>query len=77
MAETLLVTRKNDSSMKQADLRDIFKKSQECWYINLTPCLLVYQLLQLLRLQKEREVNPDHPEPADEGDIQMEYPQKQ
>jgi hypothetical protein len=27
MAEILLFTRRNDSSMKQADLRDIFKKA--------------------------------------------------
>jgi len=28
----------------------------------------------VMKTPEKREVNPDHPEPADEGDIQMEYP---
>jgi hypothetical protein len=41
------------------------------WYL-LTSCLLLHQLLQVRRLQKTKE-DPDDPEAADEGDIQMEY----
>jgi hypothetical protein len=55
--KVLLFTRKKKkaSSMKQANLKGMFKKAlQECQYSNccgylLTPCLLVLQLLQLCR----------------------------
>jgi hypothetical protein len=62
--------------MKQVDLRDMFKNApksvcnQLLWYL-LTPFLLLHQLLQPQRLQKNTEEDPDDPE---EADIQMEYP---
>jgi hypothetical protein len=51
------VYQRKASSMKQADLRNMFRKAsrvsahQTMWYL-LTPCLLLHQILQLRRLHK-------------------------
>ena len=63
--------------MKQAYLRDIFKKAYECSYIKHCgiswPLVFYLSTSSFMKSPEKREVNPDHPEPADEWNIQMEY----
>jgi len=61
---------KKTSSMKQADLWDMFVH-QLLWYL-LTPYLLLHWLLQLWRLENTEE-DPDEPELPDEWVTQTEY----
>ena len=37
----------------------------------MNPCLLLYQLFHLCKLQKNKEEDYNDPEPADEADIQI------
>jgi hypothetical protein len=68
--EVLVFIRKK---VKQADLRDMFKKASKNVYtstvvVSLDAFLLLHKLRQLLRLQKT-EQDVDDPEPADMKDI--------
>jgi NaMN:DMB phosphoribosyltransferase len=73
----LLFTRKKAISVKQADLRDMFKKASRS--ACLSTIVVPHNLLSLIPLMssalktpENTEENPDKPKSADEGDIKME-----
>jgi hypothetical protein len=76
--EVLLFYQKRSSSMKQAHLRDMFKKTprasvhQLLWYL-LTPCLLTPSTYSAMKTTENTDCEPDGSKPAAEGDIQLEY----
>jgi hypothetical protein len=62
---------KKVSSMKQADLRDVFKKAPKS--VCTTNVVSPDTLSPTINFVNYEENNEENPEPADEGDIQMEY----
>jgi hypothetical protein len=63
--------------MKEADLRDMFKKasksvSTSTIVVSPDPFFLSHQFFSAMKTPENTEEDPDDPEPADEGYIQME-----
>jgi hypothetical protein len=66
------------SSVNEADLRDIFKKATKSGctstvVLSPDPFPLTSSTSSAVKTPVGTEEGPDDPEPADEGDIQMEY----
>jgi hypothetical protein len=64
--------------VKQADLKDRFKKASKsvCTstiLVSLDPLISYSINFQAMKTPENTEADPDEPEAADEGDIQMEY----
>jgi hypothetical protein len=64
--------------VKQADLKDWFKKASKsvCTLtilVSLDPLSPNPSTSSAMKTPENTEADPDDPEPADEGDIQMEY----
>lgn len=64
--------------MQQADFRDMFKKAYKS---TCTPTVVAHSdtlfptptTSSVMKTPENRDQNPDDPEPAGEGDVQMEY----
>jgi hypothetical protein len=76
--EFLLFYQNKASSVKQADLRDMFKKASKrvCTsnVVSPDPLSPTPSTSPAMNTPENTEEDPDDPEPAGEGDIQMEYP---
>jgi len=73
-----LLPEKHSYSLKQAYFRDMFEKAYKSIC---TPTVVAHPDIlsptpttsSVMKTPENREQNPDDPEPAGEGDIQMEY----
>jgi hypothetical protein len=70
---------KKTSSVKQADLRDMFKKATKSGctstvLVSPDPLSPTLSPSSAMMTPENTEEDPDDPEPADEGDIQMDTP---
>jgi hypothetical protein len=59
--------------MKQADLRDLFNKTLKSVLPQLLLYVLSLSISSAMKTPEYTEEGPDDPEPAGEGDTQMEY----
>jgi hypothetical protein len=76
--EVLLFTRTKASSMKQAHFSDMFKKASKNFctstvVVTPDPLSPTPSTSSTVETPKNTKEGPGHPEPADEGNIQMEY----
>jgi len=59
--------------MKQADLRDMMNRAFKSVLLQLFWYILTLLISSAMRTAEYAEGGPGDPEPADEGDMQMEY----
>jgi len=67
----LLFTSKNPSSMKQADLRDMFKNVSKSICILTDPLSLILSPSSAVMMPENTQEDPDDHKPADKGGIQI------
>jgi hypothetical protein len=76
--EILLLPRKKAASLKQVDARDMFKKTSKCVctstvMVSHDPFSPTLSTSSVMKTPYKTKENSDDPDPADKGDIQVEY----